>query len=150
MTEPLSTTLTPELVALLAKERLVLLATVDETGAPNVSAISWVHAPDARRVRFAVANRSRIVENVRKNSRVALAVFAQESILSIAGEARIVQETMEGVPLKLTLVEVAVSEVRDVMFYGAKIAVEPRYEKTYNPQAAAKLDQQVLEAMKKA
>lgn len=150
MTEPLSTTLTPELVALLAKERLVLLATVDETGAPNVSAISWVHAPDARRVRFAVANRSRIVENVRKNSRVALAVFAQESILSISGEARIVQETMDGVPLKLALVEVAVSEVRDVMFYGAKIAVEPRYEKTYNPQAAAKLDQQVLEAMKKA
>lgn len=150
MTEPLSTTLTPELVALLAKERLVLLATVDETGAPNVSAISWVHAPDERRVRFAVANRSRIVENVRKNSRVALAVFAQESILSISGEARIVQETMDGVPLKLALVEVAVSEVRDVIFYGAKIAVEPRYEKTYNLQAAAKLDQQVLEAMKKA
>ncbi|GAB6935930.1 MAG: pyridoxamine 5'-phosphate oxidase family protein [Bacillota bacterium] len=150
MTEPLSTSLTPELVTLLAKEHLVLLATVDETGAPNVSAISWVYAPDARRVRFAVANRSRIVENVRRNSRVALAVFAHESILSISGEARILQETMEGVPLKLALVEVAVSEVRDVMFYGAKVAVEPRYEKTYNPQAAAKLDQQVLEAMKKA
>jgi hypothetical protein len=37
-----------------------------------------------------------------------------------------------------------------VMFYGSKIAVEPRYEKTYDAEAAGKLDRQVMEALKKA
>ena len=36
---------------------------------------------------------------------------------------------MEGIPLKLTVIEVNVQEVRDVMFYGAKLAIEPTYEK---------------------
>ena len=41
-----------------------------------------------------------------------------------------------------------VQEVRDVMFYGAKLAIEPTYEKTYDLRAAKKLDNQVLVGMK--
>ena len=36
------------------------------------------------------------------------------------------------------------------MFYGSKIVTEPQYDKTYDKKAAAKLDKQVMEAMKKA
>ncbi len=36
------------------------------------------------------------------------------------------------------------------MFYGSKISVNPSYEKTYDPVAAAKLDKQVIEAIKKS
>lgn len=143
--------LTEELYNLLQGERFVTIATIDfETGAPNVSAISWVYAPNHETIRFAVDNRSRIVENIKKHSSVVLNLIGNGSTYSIAGEAKIAVEKMEGVPLKLALVEIAIKEVRDVMFYGSKITVEPKYEKTYDAEAAAKLDRQVKEAMQKA
>jgi hypothetical protein len=46
-------------------------------------------------------------------------------------------------------VEVDVTVVRDVMFYGAKIDQEPTYVKVYDEDAAAKLDNQVMSALKK-
>jgi flavin reductase (DIM6/NTAB) family NADH-FMN oxidoreductase RutF len=135
----------------LQKERFVTLATVDfETNAPNVSAISWVLAKDPSRIYFAVDNRSRIVSNIQKYNGVVINIIANESCYSISGSASLKQERLEGVPLKLALLEVHIQEVRDVMFYGSKIAAEPVYEKTYDPTAAARLDKQVMDAMKQA
>ncbi|QOR68418.1 pyridoxamine 5'-phosphate oxidase family protein [Cytobacillus suaedae] len=132
------------------RERFVTLSTVDyETGGPNVNAISWVFAPDKKRIYVAIDNRSRIVENILKNSLVVLNVTAIESNFSISGKASIKAEKMEGVPLKLALIEILINEVRDVMFYGSKISVEPEYEKTYDVTAAEKLDKQVMDAMKR-
>lgn len=134
----------------LQKERFVTLATIDhETGGPNVSSISWIFAPDEERLYFAVDNRSRIVKNIQKNPLVVVNVIANESTYAISGRASIKAEKMEGVPLKLALVELDIVEVRDVMFYGSKISVEPKYEKTYDAQAAAKLDNQVMTALRK-
>lgn len=135
----------------LQKERFVTLATVDfETGGPNVNAISWILAKDEETLYFAVDNRSRIVQNINSNNKVVLNIIANESTYSIAGEASVKAEKMEGVPLKLALMAITVKEVRDVMFYGSKITVEPQYDKTYDKDAAARLDKQVMEAMKKA
>ena len=135
----------------LQKERFVTLATVDfETKAPNVSAISWVLAKDSSHIYFAVDNRSRIVTNIQNHSGVVINIIANESCYSISGSATLKQERLEGVPLKLALIEVNITEVRDVMFYGSKIAAEPVYEKTYDPTAAAKLDKQVMDAMRQA
>lgn len=135
----------------LQRERFVTLATVDyETGGPNVSAISWVFAKDEKTIFFAVDNRSRIVQNIQENNLVVLNVIANESTYSISGEAELVDEKMEDVPLKLSLLMIKVNEVRDVMFYGSKIIAEPQYDKTYDLQAAKRLDQQVMDAMKKA
>ncbi|MFI8706359.1 pyridoxamine 5'-phosphate oxidase family protein [Bacillus sp. NPDC077411] len=144
-------TLTDALVKALREERIVTIATTDfEKGVPNVSAISWVYAMGEKVIRFAVDQRSRIVENLRHHAGLVLTVMANESIYSISGKAIIKTERMEGVPLKLTLIEVSVQEVRDVMFYGAKLAIEPKYEKTYDFRAAEKLDNQVLSAMRDA
>lgn len=135
----------------LRKERFVTIATVDyETGGPNVSAISWVYAKNERTLSFAVDNRSRIVQNIQENNQVVVNVIANESTYSISGEAVLVVEKIEGIPLKLALVTIKVSEVRDVMFYGSKIVVEPQYDKTYDLDAAACLDKQVMDAMKQA
>lgn len=132
------------------RERFVTLSTVDyESGGPNVNAISWVFAPDKKRIYVAVDNRSRIVKNILKNPSVVLNVTAFESNYSISGRASIKAEKMEDVPLKLALIEIFINEVRDVMFYGSKISVEPQYEKTYDVTAAEKLDKQVLDAMKR-
>ncbi|XJZ29046.1 pyridoxamine 5'-phosphate oxidase family protein [Bacillota bacterium Lsc_1132] len=135
----------------LQKERFVTIATVDfETGGPNVSAISWVLAKDDSTIYFAVDQRSRIIQNLKNNKKAVINLIANESTYSIQGEASIKQERLSDVPLKLALVELKINEVRDVMFYGSKIITEPQYDKTYDKVAAAKLDNQVMEAMKKA
>lgn len=149
MAETVAHSLSEELFGLLQKERYVLLATIDhETGAPAVSAISWVFAPDKERVRFAVDSRSRIIANVQKHPDVVLTLIGAGSTYAINGKARVAVERMEDVPLKLAMVEVAIETVRDVMFYGSRISVEPQYEKTYNESAAAKLDSQVMAALR--
>lgn len=135
----------------LQKERFVTLATVDyETGGPNVSAISWILAKDEKTIYFAVDNKSRIIQNITKNNQVVINVIANESTYSIQGEASLKEERLQEVPLKLALIEIKIHEVRDVMFYGSKIVTEPQYDKTYDKNAAARLDKQVMDAMKKA
>jgi uncharacterized pyridoxamine 5'-phosphate oxidase family protein len=143
--------LIPVLFEELQKERFVTLSTVDfETGGPNVSAISWVLAKDEETIYFAVDNRSRIIQNITNNNKAVINIIANESTFSISGEASVKHERLADVPLKLALVELKINEVRDVMFYGSKITVEPAYDKTYDKDAAARLDKQVMEAMKKA
>jgi len=143
--------LTQPLIEELRKERFVTLATIDhETGGPNVNAISWVFAKDESTIYIAIDNRSRLVQNMKKKSDVVITVIANETTYSISGKADIKQERLEGVPLKLALVQVKIKEVRDVMFYGSKITQEPKYDKTYDKNAAARLDSQVMEAFKKA
>ncbi len=150
MTNRVESTLTFSLFEKLQKERFVTISTIDsETGGPSVSAISWVFAPNQQIIRFAVDNRSRIVRNIKENPLIVLNLIANESTYAIYGEASILIEKLEQVPLKLALVEITVKEVRDVMFYGSKISDEPKYEKTYDLEAAAKLDRQVMNAIKK-
>jgi flavin reductase (DIM6/NTAB) family NADH-FMN oxidoreductase RutF len=143
--------LTKTLFDFLQKEPFTLLSSIDyETGAPNISALSWVLARDNKTIVFAVDNRSRTVQNIKADSKVAINVIADESSFSISGVASVIQEKMEGVPLKLSLIELKISEVRDVMFYGSKMTGMPTYTKTYDLEAAKRLDQQVKEAMQKA
>ncbi|WP_066289565.1 pyridoxamine 5'-phosphate oxidase family protein [Bacillus sp. FJAT-29937] len=133
------------------QERFVTLSTIDfETGGPNVSAISWVLAKDEGTIQFAVDNRSRIVQNIKENKKAVINLIANESTYSVAGDVAVKEEKLEGVPLKLALLELSIQEVRDVMFYGSKIISEPQYDKTYDKDAAARLDKQVMDAMKKA
>jgi uncharacterized pyridoxamine 5'-phosphate oxidase family protein len=135
----------------LQKERFVTLSTVDfETGGPNVSAISWILAKTDEKIYFAVDNRSRIVQNIQRNNQVVINMIVNESTYSISGEASVKTEKINEIPLKLALIEIAIKEVRDVMFYGSKITVEPEYDKTYDKAAATRLDNQVMDAMRKA
>ncbi|WP_369902896.1 pyridoxamine 5'-phosphate oxidase family protein [Bacillus manliponensis] len=142
-------TLTDSLLQALREERIVTIASTDfESGAPNVSAISWVYAMNEKEIRFAVDWRSRIVQNVRHNKELVMTIMADESVYAISGDATLKTERIGNVPLKLSLIEVGIREVRDVMFYGAKLSAEPKYEKTYDLRAATKLDNQVLSAIR--
>lgn len=150
MAEVVAEALTDQLHNKLRKEQFVLLSTIDsETGGPWVSAVSWVYAPDPGRIRLAVGHRSRIVANVEANPRVVLTVVGPDSTYAVYGRAQVVEKPMEGVVIKLARIDVTVEEVRNAMFYGAKIVQEPAYEKTYDKEAAAKLDRQVLSALRK-
>lgn len=151
MAEELQTELSAELLNQLQSEKLVLLHTIDaETGSPTSNCISWVYAVDAKTIRFAVDKRSRIVGNIEKNEQVALSVFALNTVNELKGKATIKVDALEDVPFKLACIDIELSTLRDTMFYGARISVEPEYEKTYDKRAAEKLDNQVFSAMKKA
>jgi predicted pyridoxine 5'-phosphate oxidase superfamily flavin-nucleotide-binding protein len=148
--QEIPTTLSPELFEHLQGEQLVLLGTVDsESKAPSVNAISWVKSLTKEKIRFTVTNNSRIVTNIKDNPHVVLTVVGLETVYSINGSANILQETMEGVPLKLAKIEVDIDHVFESMFWGAKIVQEPVYEKTYNEKKAKELDVQVYDALMK-
>lgn len=135
----------------LQQEKLVLLHTIDaESGAPTSSAISWVFAPGRDTIRFAVDQRSRLVANMQASGQVSLTVFANNTVNVIAGTARVHEAPLDDVPFKLACIDIQIEAVRDGMFYGSRISVEPAYEKTYDKRAAEKLDNQVFDAMKKA
>lgn len=136
---------------LLQQAPIVQLCTIDaDNGSPSLNAISWVYAPDKGRLRFAVDGRSRIIDNVRSHAQVSVSVFGAGSLYALNGKATIVTESLEDVPFKLCCIDIAIETVRDAMFYGARISVMPEYEKTYDQRAAAKLDGQVFDAMRKA
>ena len=46
---------------------------------------------------------------------------------------------MNGIQLPLALIKLNIKEVRDVMFYGSKITIQPEYDKTYDLEAAIKI-----------
>ncbi|WP_338469953.1 pyridoxamine 5'-phosphate oxidase family protein [Niallia sp. XMNu-256] len=143
--------LTLPLLQSLQSERFALLSTIDhESGSPYVSAISWLYAKDPHTVFIAVNHRSQIVKNIKSNFKVVLNVVALESTYSITSEALIIQDQIKDISLNLSLIQLNVKEVKDVMFYGAKMTTVPKYSKTYDLEAAKKLDQQVMEALKKA
>lgn len=149
MTQSTVQLLSDDLVSRLQKEHFVLLATVDmDTSGPNVNAISWVHALNTSTIRFAVGHRSRILDNIRNNGGVNLTIFANETVYTIVGNAKVIADIIDGVTIKLAMVEILVEAVHEVMFYGAKIVQEPTYEKTMKEELAQRLDEQVLQALK--
>ncbi len=147
----LITALPEQLFSDLQKEKFLLLNTIDfESGSPSVNAISWVYAKDPETIRFALDSRSRVVSNIRQQPSITLSYVGAGSVHAIYGSASVLTDALEGVPFKLTCIDVKIEAVRDAMFYGARISVEPEYEKTYDKRAAEKLDGQVFNAMKKA
>lgn len=135
----------------LQSERLVILHTVDaQTKGPTSTVISWVYAINAQQLRFAVDSRSRVVTNVQHHPQITFTLFVGSTVYEIVGDATIVKESLDDVPFQLTCIDMHIKSIRDVMFYGSRITVQPEFEKTYDKRAAEKLDQQVFQAMKKA
>ena len=150
MANRVETYLIPALFEALQEDRLVTIATIDEeSGNPAIHAISWIRALDENTLRIAAHSQSRMVGNIKRNPAVAIHLLANESAYAISGNGKVLTERATGVPVQTAIIEIHVTEIRDVMFYGSKIILEPKHEKTYDEQAAKKLDHQVLEAIKR-
>ncbi|PSL50836.1 pyridoxamine 5'-phosphate oxidase [Salsuginibacillus halophilus] len=148
MVNRVDTKLKDDLLKMLKNEQFVTLATVHhETGSPDMNSISWVYAPDEKTIRFAVDRRSRSVENIKQKPEATLNIIGSGSSYAVFGQAEVKVDVIEGPPLKLALIELTVNEVKDIMFYGARVTKSVAYEKTYDEEAAAKLDRQVMTAL---
>lgn len=131
------------------KEKIVLISTIhNEKNIPITNAISWLVALDEKTIRFAVDQRSLIVLNLEKNNNVSLSLYSNETVYGITGKSKILTKQIPSIPLKLACIELEVEEVKNILFYGAKIIVEPEYAKTYDERAAKKLDNAVLASLR--
>lgn len=148
MAEPM-TTLQPELQAFLQSPNMVLVTSLDAaTKDPSNHLITWVLAVDERTIRLAADARGRLMQNLRADGRVLLTIMTAGSVFSISGEARVIQDQLEGPSLKLAMAEVAVNGVQDIMFWGGQLAVPPAARVTYDAALKEKLDTAVLAAMR--
>lgn len=145
------TTLTEPIIEQLQQETFAVLNTIDhESGMITSNAISWITAVSPEKLRIAIDQRSRLVKNIQADKRVTISLFAAGSFYAVQGQAEIIHEKLEEVPIKLACIDIEVAAVRDVMYYGSRISVEPETERTYDQRAADRLDAQVFAAMKKA
>ncbi len=92
----------------------VVLATTSNDGVLSTAFCSWVVAPDFHNIALALDSRSTAHRNILAGNRqVALEVLADDLILAVRGEARIVKEQLRSVPFPCALVAVSIDEVRD-------------------------------------
>jgi hypothetical protein len=148
--EEVPVVLNEEQMNLFNGDNLVLLGTIDaDSGGPVINAISWVKAVAPDKIRFSVTSSARTLKNIKGNPRITLCVIGLGTVYSITGECRILSEKMEGVAMPLAKIEVDITGIYDSMFWGAKIVETPKFEKTYDPAKAEKLDLEVYKALEK-
>jgi flavin reductase (DIM6/NTAB) family NADH-FMN oxidoreductase RutF len=149
MAEKVFDALPEELVSYLQGERMVTIASIDaENGSPNILCISWLLAIDSKTLRLAIDGRSKLLTNIAKDDRVTVTVLGNGSAFAINGHAGKYVDKLEGVALNMSGVEIQVEAMRDVMFYGGKLSVEPAYEKTYDKALAEKYDNEIYTALR--
>jgi hypothetical protein len=137
-----------DLTKIFERDHIGFLSTIHkDSGAIQQNVVSWIHPFKANVLRIAVAAKSQIVTNIEENDHINFSFFYEKSIVSSQSKAKIITKKIPEVPFPLALIEFAVNELHDIMFYGAEIAHEPIHLKTYNNEAAKKLDIQVYQGM---
>ncbi|QPC46208.1 pyridoxamine 5'-phosphate oxidase family protein [Mangrovibacillus cuniculi] len=138
----------PLLYEHLQKERYVTISTVDVTGVPHVTAISWLVALSENRLAFAIDARSRLVQNIAKLPNAVVTVIFDGTTYAISGKVKIEQNQLDGIPIPLVKCVLEVTEVRDIMFYGSSMSSEPTFTKTYDAKKAEAIDSLVWNALR--
>jgi len=102
-----------EIVEQLQGGKTVVIATVDTSGVPMTTVMSWVVARDPRRVAIAIDKRGRAIENVRATEWVAMEILVDHLPAGCRGRAKVVREEMKSTPFPCAIVELTVEEYRD-------------------------------------
>lgn len=137
-----------DLMRHLQEPRLVQLTTLDAGGAPFVNVISWVTVPGPERVRLVGDTRTRFIQNLSADGRVALTVYGAGSAWTIYGRANVVKTGLPGLPPTFALVELAGLQVVQVIFLGAVLTQAPEWDVPGNRAEAERFDRAVFAAMR--
>ncbi|NPA32570.1 MAG: pyridoxamine 5'-phosphate oxidase [Aquificae bacterium] len=114
----------------------------------HITFITWVYPSDERTLRIALSSDSKTAQNIRKNGKVAIQVFAPDRALSCYGSAREVKERIEGISFPVSVFEVEITSVENALFPGATITGIIPFAHTGNVLKMTELDAKVLDAMK--
>lgn len=131
----------PHLVQFLLGGQTCVVATVDESGAPQTTLMTWVVARNPQTLALAVDTRSRSIKNLRTNGKVAVEVLGDDLCYGLRGTAVVEKESLESAPFPCALVAVRVEEVRDhgaagVRFVGPTYTFHPGKEHRKGVEAA--------------
>jgi flavin reductase (DIM6/NTAB) family NADH-FMN oxidoreductase RutF len=121
------------LVQFLLGGQALVVATVDEQGAPLTTLMTWAVARNPQTLTLAVDTRSRSMRNIRANGRVAVEVLGDDICYGLRGLAVVEKEAMQSAPFPCALVAVRIEEVRDhaaggVQFRGPSYSFHPGKE----------------------
>ena len=126
---------------------LTFLITFDEPKRwPITHAISWVQAPNERTIRLALTKNSHVITLLSQEKTASLIFLEGGLAYSIALSHVHEFEPSVKPALHLRFFEGHVEEVRNVSFYGATYG-QPDIVKTYDVEAAEKLDREVKESL---
>jgi hypothetical protein len=114
--------LPPQLFEYLQGGHIVVLATVDPEGLPELELITWVLAMDERTVRFVVSANYDAAHNVIRNGSAALQVLGPDIGYAIKGRARLLKDHIEATNFPQILFEMKVEEVYEDRFGATYIA----------------------------
>ncbi len=123
----------PHLVQFLLGGQALVVATVDETGAPLTTLMTWAVARNPQTLTLAVDTRSRSMRNIRARPQVAVEVLGDDICYGLRGTAVVEKELMQSAPFPCALVAVRIEEVRDhaasgVNFRGPSYSFHPGKE----------------------
>jgi len=140
--------LLPQMEKELQGQSIVFLNAINREASEIYStALSWICAVGPTTVRFAIDAKSEFVRLLGIDPNVTLTYIGSESAWSLKGRASVRVAQASGLTLKMALLEVAVEEVRDVLFYGGKIVQTTAFTKTYREDLVKKLDEEIRTAL---
>ncbi|RHB50650.1 hypothetical protein [Exiguobacterium sp. AM39-5BH] len=126
---------------------LTFLVTFDEPKRwPITHAISWVQAPNERTIRLALTKHSHVITLLSQEKTASLIFLEGGLAYSIALSHVHEFEPSVKPALHLRFFEGEIEEVRNISFYGASYG-QPDIVKTYDVEAAEKLDREVKESL---
>lgn len=123
----------PHLVQFLLGGQALVIATVDQQGAPLTTLMTWAVARNPQTLGLAVDTRSRLMRNLRSHARVAIEVLGDDICYGLRGIAVVEKEIMQSAPFPCALVAVRIEEVQDhaaagVRFRGPSYSFHPGKE----------------------
>jgi hypothetical protein len=114
------------LVQFLDGGQICVVATVDESGFPQTTIMTWAVARNPKTIALAVDTRSRAMQALRRDVRVAIEVLGDDMCYGLRGKAVVEKEPMESAPFPCALVAVRLEDVRDHAAAGVKF-IGPSY-----------------------
>ena len=116
----------PHLVQFLLGGQALVVATVDEQGAPLTTLMTWAVARNSLTLALAVDTRGRAMRNLRVDDKVAVEILGDDICYGLRGTAVVEKELMNSTPFPCALVAVRIEEVRDHAAAGVQFK-GPRY-----------------------
>lgn len=124
-----------------------VVATVDASGLPSTTLMTWVVARGRRQLALCVDTRSRAFRNLLECTRVAIEILDDELVWCVRGEARIAKEQMEATPFPCALVEVDILDAKDHAAPGTSFQ-GPRYRYAEDKQHRLDFEARIFEELR--
>ncbi len=126
----------------------VVINTVSLEMKPNSALISWIYPVSENRLNIALSAKSKSAQNTIANPKVCVSLFAQDTAITINGNAKLVKEKLENIPFDVSAFAIDIESVENNLFPGATVLGPIAFAHTGNVEKVVNLDKIVIEQLK--